>query len=66
MHLLIRGQVRGAMKYHLLYWWAKLRNDFLRLCWFGPNESQFVEELMRGLERDSHLRKLLDDARKAE
>lgn len=54
------------MKYHCLYWWAKLRNDFLRLCWFGPSESQFVEELMRSLERDSHLRKLLDDARNAE
>lgn len=49
------------MKYHIRYWWAKLRNDFLRLFWLGPNEAQFVEELMADLRRGSDLRALLDE-----
>ena len=49
------------MKRHVRYWWAKLRNDFLRLFWFGPNEAQFVEEVMSGLRRDKHMAALLDE-----
>ncbi len=49
------------MKRHLQYWWAKIRNDFLRLCWFGPNEAQFVEEVISGLRRDAGLAALLDE-----
>lgn len=49
------------MKRHLRYWWARIRNDFLRLCWFGPNEHQFVEEVMSGLRRDKKLAELLDE-----
>ena len=51
------------MKYHIRYWWAKLRNDFLRLFWFGPSEEQFVEEVMSDLERSDGLRALLDKHR---
>ena len=48
------------MKRHIRYWWARLRNDFLRLILIGPSEAQFVEELMAGLRRDEHLANLLD------
>lgn len=46
---------------HLRYWWARIRNDFLRLCLLGPNESQFVEEIMLDLRRDLALSKLIDE-----
>lgn len=49
------------MKRHLKYLWAKIRNDFLRLLWTGPNEAQFVEEVMAGLRRDPELAALLDE-----
>lgn len=28
------------MKRHLVYWWARIRNDFLRLVLVGPSEQQ--------------------------
>lgn len=50
------------MKWHIVYWWARLRNDFLRLCWFGPNEAQYVQEVMAGLRKtDKGLSALLDE-----
>ena len=51
---------------HLRYWWARIRNDFLRLCWFGPTEHQFVDEVMLGLRRDKVISDLLDEHSKAE
>jgi hypothetical protein len=59
----VQGKASGeAMTRHLLYWWARVRNDFLRLCWFGPTEHQFVEEVMAGLRRDKLIAQLLDEA----
>jgi len=49
------------MKRHLKYWLARIRNDFLRLFWTGPNEEQFVEEVMASLRRDPELAVLLDE-----
>lgn len=49
------------MKRHLAYWWARIRNDFLRLAWLGPTEEQFVEEVMTGLRRDKKLAELMDE-----
>ena len=46
---------------HIRYWLARLRNDFLRLCWFGPSEEQYVEEIMSSLKRDAHLEMLLNE-----
>lgn len=49
------------MRRHLKYWIARIRNDFLRLFWSGPNEEQFVEEVMSGLRRDAGLAALMDE-----
>lgn len=49
------------MKRHIRYWHARLRNDLLRLCLIGPNERQFVEEVMSKLRRDRRLSDLMDD-----
>lgn len=49
------------MKRHLHYWWARIRNDFLRLVFIGPSEQQFVEEHMTKLRRDPVIARLLDE-----
>jgi len=60
--LLVAGQGISSMKWHIVYWWARLRNDFLRLCWFGPTEAQYVQEVMAGLRKtDKGLSALLDE-----
>lgn len=47
------------MKYHIKYWYARLRNDFLRLIFIRPSEQQYVEEVMGSLRRDPELRRHL-------
>lgn len=49
------------MKWHLRYWWARLKNDFLQLTLRQPNEAQAVEEIMSDLKRDPTLRSLLEE-----
>jgi hypothetical protein len=50
------------VKWHFIYWWARLRNDFLRLVWFGPDECQYVQEMMAGLKKsDRKIAALLEE-----
>lgn len=49
------------MKRHLRYWYARIRNDFLRLVLIGPSEHQFVEEQITKLRRDPLIARLLDE-----
>jgi hypothetical protein len=50
------------MKWHLRYWLAKIRNDFLRLFWLGPTGDQCATEIMAGLKRDPGLREAIERA----
>lgn len=49
------------MNWHLRYWLARLRNEFLQLTFRRPSEEQAVEEVMSGLKRDPLLRRLLEE-----
>jgi mRNA-degrading endonuclease YafQ of YafQ-DinJ toxin-antitoxin module len=46
---------------YVKYWWARLRNDFLRLTPFGPSEAQLIEEVLAKLKRDKKLAEILRD-----
>lgn len=50
-----------SLKWHLRFWWAKLRNDFKQITLQRLDEKTVVEQVMSGLKRDPVLRKVIEE-----